>query len=123
MFGYPFIDISPVDLFAIGSSVAFPITRMTKCAIKRTKHPHAEMYILDLLRGAAFFPFILLIVGAFSSSLLVSVVDANRVTVFLAGVIGALSVFKSDKWLMDFMRSQTPDPVPIAPAPTPISRP
>ncbi len=107
MFGYTFIDIPPVDLFAIVSSIAFPVTRITRCTIKKIARPHAEMYIIDLLRGAAFFPFVLLIVGAFSSSLLSSVVSSSRVTIFLAGVIGALSVFKSDKWLMDFLRGQT----------------
>jgi hypothetical protein len=67
------------------------------------------MLFLDLLRGSAFFPFVVLIAGVFSKPLLEELAKANATTLFLAGVIGAFAVFNSDRWIMSYIKENFDD--------------
>jgi hypothetical protein len=98
------IDIPPLEASAIACTVFFPVTRVLRGVFGWDERPDVLMLFLDLLRGAAFFPFLILTAGAFSSDILQSLANGSRLHVFLAGVIGAASVFKSDRWMIEFAR-------------------
>jgi hypothetical protein len=98
------IDIPPVEAAATACAIIFPAARWARGLCGWCVKPHILMLFLDLLRGAAFFPFILLIAGAFSKTILLFIVDSNRLTLFMAGLIGAVSVFKSDRWMIEYIK-------------------
>lgn len=98
------IDIPAIDAGAIACSIIFPATRVVRGWLGHDEKPDVLMLFLDLLRGAAFFPFLILTAGAFSNDILQHLVTGNRHHVFIAGLIGAVSVFKSDRWMIEFSR-------------------
>jgi hypothetical protein len=102
------IDIPPLEAGAIVCAVAFPAVRSIRGKLGFDEKPHLLLLFLDLLRGSAFFPFLILLAGAFSNEILQHLTSGNRLTVFLAGVIGAVSVFKSDRWMIDFVKKGAP---------------
>lgn len=61
----------------------------------------------DLLKGAAFFPFILLAISIFDARYLELLAETNRLVLFLSGVIAALYV------LAEFIRSAQGPPVAV----------
>jgi uncharacterized membrane protein YdcZ (DUF606 family) len=110
------IDIPLIDAASIACAVCFPVTRIVRSWLGKGEKPHVLLMLLDLLRGAAFFPFLILIGGAFSNEILQHLITGNRLHLFLAGVIGAGSVFKSDRWLTDFARAAHLEPPGLAPS-------
>ena len=60
-------DIPLIDLAAIGCAIAFPATRWLRGRMGWDTKPDVLLLLLDILRGASFFPFLLLIVGTFST--------------------------------------------------------
>ena len=100
------VDVSFVDGGWAFCAISFPCIRAVNSKVVRKKtFPDAIVLLLDLLRGAAFFPFIILIVGYFSSTLLLKFVEHERITLLLAGLIGASAVFKADKWIVDRVKA------------------
>ena len=81
------VDLSFPDLLSIVCTVVFPLHRLWKA--RGGASPRAELLIADLLRGAAFSTFILVIMMAVSKQFMNVAYDHNRVVLFLAGVIGA----------------------------------
>lgn len=98
------IDIPPLEAGAIACTILFPATRAMRGWMGWDERPDVLMLFLDLLRGAAFFPFVILTAGAFSNDILQHLANGNRHHVFLAGIIGSVSVFKSDRWMIEFAR-------------------
>ena len=98
------IDIAWLDVGAILCAIAFPLSRYMRCVIRRKPSPHLLDLFLDLLRGATFYPFLLLGVGSFSGAVLEALRDSNRPILFLAAVIGGTAVFQSDKWLKQHIK-------------------
>ena len=96
------IDLSAPDLLSVFCTLIFPAHRLWKS--KGNASPRGELLIADLLRGAAFSTFIIVIMMAASKPFMSVAYDHNRVVLFLAGVIGAAAVIKADKWLVEFFR-------------------
>jgi hypothetical protein len=106
-----FVDLSCSELLTIVVSVSFPVVRM----IRYRKRPHEariELLIADLLRGAAFSTFLLLLVMASSKQFMLSAFEENRVVLFFAGLIGAASVLKADKWVSEHFRDPSAENKP-----------
>lgn len=99
------VDLPLFDAGTIGCAVMFPATRLVHSMWGGRPRPNSLILLFDLLRGAALFPFVLLICGAFSRELLQTIMEANRTTVFLGGLIGGFSVFNADRWVMEYLRA------------------
>ena len=100
------IDLAPVDALNIGCTVFFPLQRWIRGQCGFCEKPHILMLFMDFCRGATFFPFVLIVVGVFATSVLKIVLDLNKGALFMAGVIGAVSVVKVDRWLIDYLKDQ-----------------
>lgn len=98
------IDLSFSDILSIACSIVFPLVRVCRHRAAGKPFPRGELLIADLLRGAAFSTFVLVVMMAASKQFMESAYEHNRVVLFLAGVIGAAAVIKSDKWLVEFFR-------------------
>src|ERR1051325_1138660 len=83
------IDISLPDAILIIGTLSFPLTRIGQHLRKRRPTPTLEALMADMLRGAAFWSFVLLMMTAFSSKLFMMMFDHHRVHMILAGFIGA----------------------------------
>lgn len=97
------VDLSLPDLLSIVCIIIFPAHRLWRSRGQNPK-PRMELLFADLLRGAAFSTFIIVIMMAASKPFMTMAYDHNRVVLFLAGVIGAGAVIKADKWLVEFFR-------------------
>jgi hypothetical protein len=97
-------DLALVDAFNIACSALFPIQRWLRWKTGRIpQSPHILLLFMDFCRGATFFPFVLIIVGVPFPPVLKVVLELNKGALFMAGVIGAVSVFKADRWLIDYL--------------------
>lgn len=99
-------DLAPVDALNIACTALFPLQRWCRGKLGYVKDPHILLLFMDFCRGATFFPFILIIVGVAFPPVLKVVLELNKGALFMAGVIGAVSVFKADRWLIDYLNQQ-----------------
>jgi hypothetical protein len=99
------LDVSIPDLISIICIVTFPLHRIWTNRWQPLAS-RVELLMADLLRGAAFSTFVIIIIMAASKQFMLLAYDHNRVILFLAGFIGAISVIKADKWLVDFFRDE-----------------
>ena len=93
-----------IELGAIVCAIVFPIARLVSCRVRGKDWPHHLLLFLNLLRGAAFFPFVALIIAVFYGPLFEHLLRESRTTLFLAGVIGGFAVYNSDTWIINFIR-------------------
>jgi predicted signal transduction protein with EAL and GGDEF domain len=97
------IDLSLPDLLTMVCAISFAGHRCWKHR-GMDEGPRGELLILDVLRGAAFASFLIVMAMPVAKSFMAAMYDHHRVTLFLAGFIGAAAVIKADKWLVEFFR-------------------
>jgi hypothetical protein len=96
------LDLSLSDTIAFVFILGFPAVRLWRNRNKAT--PRSELLVADLLRGAAFSTFLIVLLMAGSKTFMMSAYDHNRVVLFLSGIIGAFTVVKADKWIVEFFK-------------------
>lgn len=82
--------------------------------LRTADFPHVIFFFMDALRGATMFPFVLIVPGAFMPDFISALANSNKVTLVLAGVIGLVSVWRSDKWFMDIIEREVAKRTPKA---------
>jgi len=102
------LDMSPIDMMAVMCILFFPIARVGHNFIFRVGFPRIELIIVDMLRGAAFQPFLVIVAFGFSRSFMLANYTNYRVTIIVAGLIGLLVVLKAERWIVDYFRQFGP---------------
>jgi hypothetical protein len=93
-----------VDYGTVGTAAGIPTFRLVRYWLKSAGWPTPVDLFADSLRGAAFFPCVLLAPAAFYPDLMTILLGTKREFVVLSGIYAAVAVWFSDTWMRNVAR-------------------